>query len=154
MDTRAQRGFTLIELMIVVVIATILLGIAVPSYMTQVRQSRRVEAKTMLLDMASREERYLSTGANGSQYSQTPADLGYTGVLNNTTPQGSGYYALSVQACDVGATCGAAPGPSFIATATPLGTQVNDTECGTYTVDSLGNQTASGTGGSAHCWQN
>ena len=77
--TRALRGFTLVELMVVVVIATILLSIAVPSYMSQVRQSRRTEAKTAVLDLASREERYFST--NGSIYSVTPADLGYVGPL-------------------------------------------------------------------------
>ena len=64
MDFRAarfSRGMTLIELMMVVVIATILMSIAVPSYMSQVRQSRRIEAKTALLDLAGREERFFST---------------------------------------------------------------------------------------------
>ena len=39
-------GFTLVELMVVVAIATILFAIAVPSYITYVRQSRRTEART------------------------------------------------------------------------------------------------------------
>jgi len=52
--TPPAAGFTLVELMIVVVIASILLAIAVPSYMTQVRESRRTEAKTALLDLAGR----------------------------------------------------------------------------------------------------
>src|SRR6201987_6133436 len=72
-----SHGFTLVELMVVVVIATILLSVAVPSYMSQVRQSRRTEAKTAVLDLASREERYFST--NGAIYSTTPTHLGYSG---------------------------------------------------------------------------
>ncbi len=51
-SSRPTGGFTLIELMVVVAIATILFAIAVPSYMTYVRQSRRVEAKTAVLDLA------------------------------------------------------------------------------------------------------
>ena len=94
---------TLIELMVVVVIATILMSIAVPSYMSQVRQSRRIEAKTALLDLAGREERFFSTSVNGANYSQTSTDLGYP---VGAWPQvvGSGYYTVTV--------CGLGPGMS------------------------------------------
>src|SRR2546430_17273057 len=54
-------GFTLIELMVVVAIATILFSIAIPSYMSYIRQSRRTDAKTAVLELAGREERFLST---------------------------------------------------------------------------------------------
>ncbi len=84
-------GFTLVELMIVVAIATILFAIAVPSYMSQVRQSRRTEAKTALLDLAGREESFMST--NGSAYTNAAATLGYS-ALPATTP--NGYYTLTV----------------------------------------------------------
>ena len=47
--------------MVVVAIATILFAIAIPSYVTYIRESRRTEAKTAVLDLAGREERYLST---------------------------------------------------------------------------------------------
>src|SRR5215813_10091012 len=89
---RAAGGFTLIELMVVVVIATILLSIAVPSYMSQVRQSRRTEAKTAVLDLAGREERFFAT--NGVNYSQTNTDLGYPALP--ALGVGSGYYNLYV----------------------------------------------------------
>jgi len=148
-----SRGMTLIELMVVVVIATILVSIAVPSYMAQVRRSRRVEAKTALLELAGREERFLST--NGADYSQTPAELGYAAF---GVPIASGYYSLAVTRCQVGANCGpnAVPGPSYILTATPVaGTpQVNDTECGAYSVDSIGSQFSSGSQTAAYCWHN
>ena len=48
-----SAGFTLIELMVVVIIATILLSIAIPAYTSQIRKSRRTEARTAVLDLAS-----------------------------------------------------------------------------------------------------
>jgi type IV pilus assembly protein PilE len=50
-----SRGFTLVELMVVIVIASILMAIAIPSYKTSIRKSRRTDAKTALLDLAGRE---------------------------------------------------------------------------------------------------
>ena len=150
MSLRARhRGFTLIELMVVVVIATILLGIAVPSYMQQVRKSRRTDAKTALLDLAGREERFFSI--NGSLYSAQASDMGYAG-WGAANPVGSGYYAI--QAPVVAAGAGNAP-PSFTLTAVPIGTQVSDTTCASFTVDSTGRQRAFDTGGvdqTAVCW--
>ena len=150
---RRGAGFTLVELMIVVVIATILLGIAVPSYMQQVRQSRRTEAKTALLDLAGREERFLSTGTNGANYTSTAAQLGYTG-FGAANPIGSGYYFLTV--CSPACAPSAAPAPSYSITATPVAgqSQVRDTQCLALTVDSTGQQFASGTSGAAYCWGN
>ena len=156
---RCSRGFTLVELMIVLVIATILLAIAVPSYMNQVRQSRRTEARTALLDLAGREERYLSTAANGGQYSQAPADLGYTAF---GVPIGSGYYSLSVCSpassnCVAGLGMPnppAAPSYTIVATPVPGTSQVNDAQCLTFAVDSVGQQYATGNAGAAYCWSN
>jgi type IV pilus assembly protein PilE len=160
MDFRAarfSRGMTLIELMVVVVIATILMSIAVPSYMSQIRQSRRIEAKTALLDLAGREERYFSTSVTGANYSQLPADLGYA-AFGAGTPIGSGYYFLTVTACGIGANCGpnGIPGPSFVLTATPVAgsSQANDLQCTSFSVDSVGGQFATGTQTAAYCWAN
>ncbi|HXZ59648.1 MAG TPA: type IV pilin protein [Steroidobacteraceae bacterium] len=149
---KAVVGFTLIELMIVVVIATILLSIAIPSYMQQVRQSRRTEAKTAILDLAGREESFFST--NGSAYTAAAGSLGYT----TFNPIGSGYYQITVCVPAAG-NCTAGLGmpnppaaPSYTIVATPLGTQVNDTQCTAFAVDSTGQQFATGTGGTALCW--
>jgi type IV pilus assembly protein PilE len=153
-----SRGMTLMELMIVVVIASILVSIAVPSYMSQVRRGRRVEAKTAVLDLAGREERYFSTSATGANYSQTPGDLGYTALPANLP---SGYYNLSV--CAVGpGLAGACPpsaqaAPAFTVTATAIGTQTADLQCASFSVDNTGRQWATdstGADNTVYCWGN
>ncbi|HYL01842.1 MAG TPA: type IV pilin protein [Steroidobacteraceae bacterium] len=148
---RGDRGFTLVELMIVVAIATILLSIAVPAYMSYVRQSRRVEAKTAILDLASREERFFSTNPAG--YTVTPAQLGYTG-FGVANPVGSGYYYLTV--CSPACAPSALAAPSFTITATPVPgqSQTADTQCTSFSVDSGGQQYSTGTGTVAYCWGN
>jgi type IV pilus assembly protein PilE len=154
------RGFTLIELMVVVVIATILFAIALPSYQTQIRQSRRTEAKTALLDLAGREERYLSTAANGGNYSALPTDLGYPVGSNWPLNVGSGYYTVSVCVTPAGAAAACppsgAPGPSYTITATPVAgtSQAADLQCTSFSVDSVGQQYAGGSQTAVYCWGN
>jgi type IV pilus assembly protein PilE len=147
---RAPRGFTLVELMIVVAIGTILLAIAVPSYMSYMRQTRRIEAKTAVMDLAAREERYLSTNPTG--YTAAAANLGYTAL---PLVVGSGYYQLSVctPACAPSALAGAL---SYTVTATPVAGQGQDqdAQCLAFSVDSAGQQYASGSAGAPYCWAN
>jgi type IV pilus assembly protein PilE len=151
--TRSFRGFTLIELMVVVVIATILFSIAIPSYMSQIRQSRRTEAKTAVLDLAGREERYLST--NGAVYSLTPTDLGYVGAFPVLVGPDN-YYTITV--CSPAANCDPNPNPpaapSYYITATPVAgtSQAGDTQCTSFSVDSAGQQFSTGTNTSQQCW--
>jgi type IV pilus assembly protein PilE len=144
----AMTGFTLIELMVTLVVAAILLTIAIPAYQTQIRESRRTEAKTALLDLAGREETLYSTL---NLYSLTPTDVGYVG---NSFPVqvGSNYYTVNVQVPNPNS-----PAPSFLITATPVGgtSQALDGPCQSFSVDQLGNQTATDAGGAANnktCW--
>jgi type IV pilus assembly protein PilE len=144
----ASTGFSLIELMMAVTIVSILAGIAIPSYIKQVRQSRRTEARLALLDLAMREERFMTTN---NAYTSVPANLGYSG----TFPQviGSGYYQVSVCVA-AGAPCGsssATTGNLFLAQATPFGSQAADAQCTSFTLDSTGMQAATGTSSST-CW--
>src|SRR4051812_10796503 len=53
-----NRGFTLIELMIVVAVLAIIAAIAIPTYFSQVRKSRRSAAEGALQQIALLEERY------------------------------------------------------------------------------------------------
>ena len=153
---RPSQGFTLIELMVVVVIATILLSIAIPSYQSQIIQSRRTEAKTALLDLAGREERYLST--NPQAYTATATALGYAAF---PAAVGSNYYTVTVSciapvagalACDPN--LNAPSGPAYYLTATPVAgtSQANDTQCTSFSVDSTGAQWSTGTYTPQQCW--
>jgi type IV pilus assembly protein PilE len=133
-------GFTLVELMVTIVIATILLSIAIPAYTSQIRKSRRTEAKTTLLDLAGREERFFSTS---NAYTNSAQSLGYgsSGTVSSMSV-GSGYYTITVTA--VAANPGTTPPtpPSFSVTATAAGSQQADTLCYTFTVDSTGKQSS------------
>lgn len=53
-----ERGFTLIELMIVVAVVAILAAIAYPSYQEYVRKARRAQAKADLVELAQMAERF------------------------------------------------------------------------------------------------
>ena len=147
---RLVTGFTLIELMVTLVVAAVLLMIAIPSYMTQIRESRRTEARTTLLDLAGREETLYSTQ---NLYSTVPTTVGYLGA-GFPVLVGNGYYSVNVQVPNPAAP---AAQPSFLITATPVAgtSQALDAPCQSFSVDQLGNQTALNSGGavnSATCW--
>ncbi|MDB6107650.1 MAG: pilE1 [Gammaproteobacteria bacterium] len=143
-----SAGFTLIELMITLVVASILVTIAVPAYTNQIRKSRRTEARMALLDLASREERFMSTQ---NSYTASAANLGYSALPTNV---GSGYYAL--QAPVVVAATATAPA-TFTVSALPVtgGGQDKDTSCAVFKVDSTGKQSStdsSNTDSTTTCW--
>ena len=158
-------GFTLIELMIVVLVVSILVGIAVPSYQSQVRKSRRTDAKTALLDLATREAKFMTLN---NAYTTLPAAVGYSGTFPQAIGVGQ-YYTMSVcasTAAGTSATTVACPGAaagttSFIISATPVAgtSQANDTSCQYFAVDNTGAQFASssaggppGTDTTTSCW--
>src|ERR1700682_6449593 len=83
-------GFTLVELMVTVVVAAILFAIAVPTYTSQMQKARRTDARSALLDLAGREERFFSVS---TAYTATASQLGYAALGH---PIGSGYYKIDV----------------------------------------------------------
>jgi type IV pilus assembly protein PilE len=146
---RAQGGFTLIELMIAVAIVGILLRLAYPAYTASVKKSRRADAKTALLDVAQREERYLATT---NVYTVSAPAMGYaTGTTITTAAPMSvlsgskAYYEVAVSMPTT---------TQFIVTASPIaGTaQTQDTQCGSFSIDNTGKQSITGTGSAADCW--
>ncbi len=147
-------GFSLIELMIVLAIGALLAAIALPMYTKQVQHSRRVEARTALLDIAGREERYLSVSGS---YTTLPANLGYAaGAPAFPMAVGSGYYQVNVAVA-----VPAAPNPpTYTVSATPTAgsSQLKDLQCLYFSVNNTGKQFSSATGAagadtSATCWQ-
>ena len=107
---KARRGFTLIEVMIVVVIVGILAAIAYPSYQDYLRKGRRASAQTFVSEIAIREQQYL---LDARSYAATVA------ALNLTVPADvSPFYDITISATT--------PPPAFTITATPKGGQVPD----------------------------
>jgi type IV pilus assembly protein PilE len=141
---RRIAGFSLIELMVTVAVAATLAAIVIPTYQSQIRKSRRTEARTAVMDLATREERYYSVN---NDYSSSALQLGYgaADAQINTMSVGAGYYTVTVVA--IGAL---PPAPAtFTITATAVGSQAKDTGCLTFTVDDKGTQTSAP---AADCW--
>ena len=137
-----NSGFTLIELMIAVVVIGILAAIAIPNYSAYVIKGRRVDAKTALLELAAREERYFATN---NKYTITVTDLGYVAATNTSTfnagASSTVYYTVAISGT---------PATDFTGTATPIGNQASDTTCGSFAITNLGVQTVTGAG--TNCW--
>lgn len=144
-----SKGFSLIEMMIVVVIIAILAAIAIPIYQKQVQESRRTAAKTALLDIASREEKFYSTN---NYYTLQMASLGYSAaqITGNTLQApggGSNYYTVQFPAS------ASTQAQSYTAQAVPVaGSQQASDLCGTYQITDLGVQTNPGATQTTGCW--
>jgi type IV pilus assembly protein PilE len=144
MTARPQRGFTLIELMIVVAIVAILAAIAFPSYTQQVRKGRRVDAKSAMLDLAARQENFFATN---NRYSVSGTALNYGNNFPISLVTGSvTSYTMTVTQVAV---------TDYTITATPAGDQVADA-CNTYVLNNFGVQSNLTAGGAANtttgCW--
>lgn len=121
------RGFTLIELMIVVAVIGILASIAIPNYSDYVRKSRRADAQAALMELAQQLERHYT------------ANNAYTGATLNATVTGrvSLFYSIT---SSIGS-------QTYTITATPTARQSADT-CGTMTINHTGARTPT----TAGCW--
>ena len=138
----SPKGFTLVELMVVIVIVAVLAAIAIPGYTSQIRKSRRTEARNALLDAAAREERFYATN---NYYTVTGTDLGYGAALPVNV--GNNYYRLSGTCTIVNTRC-----TDYKLTAQAINAQLKDTACTALTLDQTGSQTATGTATTATCW--
>lgn len=74
-DRSWSRGFTLMEVMIVVVIVGILASVGFPAYKAYVDRAKRTEGKAFLMDIAARQERYFM---DNNTYAADATDLGYS----------------------------------------------------------------------------
>jgi len=133
LKNRRMRGFTLIELMIVVAVIGILAAIAYPSYQDSVRKAKRADAKEALLRIQLAEEKWR---VNNPTYTGT---LG-VGGLGMSATSNEGYYALAITANSATAT-------GFIVTADLIAN--NDPACDVMTLTVA---TAGNTRTPAACW--
>ncbi|MGI9288834.1 MAG: type IV pilin protein [Pseudomonadales bacterium] len=142
------RGFTLIEVMIVVAIIGVIAAIAFPSYQDGVQKSRRATAQGDLQQLRQAMERHFTK--NSFSYLGAAAAGGDTGAPAGTTfgsttsplEGGQPYYNLTISA---------ATANTYTLTATPIGAQVSDV-CGGLTLTNTGLRAS--LGASANCWEN
>lgn len=145
-NMKQQRGFTLMELMIVVAVIAILAGVAIASYSGQMRKGRRAAAQAELGELAQfMERRYTNENFYcGVADCSAPPALPFTASPKDDPKK---YYNLTVST-----PAPAAPAftPTFTLTATPIaGTDQVKDKCGTMTISQTGAKTAT----TADCWR-
>lgn len=127
-----QRGFTLMEVVIAMVILGILAAIAIPNYSEYTLRSHRSAVQAFISDVASRQTQFF---LDRRVYATSVAALNMA-----TPPDIASRYAVAIAT-------NAGPPATFQVTATPTGTQVGD-RCGALTVDQAGTKGAATT----RCW--
>lgn len=132
---KAVKGFTLIELMIVVAIIAILGAIAFPSYQDQVRKTRRATAQGDLMELASFMER---------SFTENNTYVGAVIPFAQSPRSGTAYYTIAN-------VIAAGPPSTFTLTATAQGAGGQSSDgCGNMTLNQAGAKTH--TGAEAGCW--
>jgi type IV pilus assembly protein PilE len=140
---KSMRGFSLIELMMVVAIGGILLSVALPSYQQQVVRTKRASAAGCLMELAQFMERVY---ASNIRYDQ---NAGASTVLPATTCRSdlSSSYSFAFAS-------GEPTARTFSVQATPTGSQATrDTACGTLGINQAGTKSETGTDTVAGCWR-
>ena len=142
-----QIGFTLIEMMVVVVIVSILAAVGYPSYMQYVTRSNRQAARAMIYALADRQEQFF---LDNKTYADSLSTLGYADDTIGISRDGQQTaaddedrtYDLTVTDSDA---------TSYTIEAAPYGVQADrDTDCGSLSLTSAGLR--SQTGASDKCW--
>lgn len=139
-----SQGFTLIELMIVVVIVAVLASVAYPNYIEHVRRGHRSDAKALLLEAAQLMERNFT---QSNSYSTTSAGTAVTLPFSQSPRSGTARYNIAFAA-------GSPTATTFVIQATPTGSMSGD-PCGTLGINQLGQKTKTGGDASrtaADCW--
>ena len=135
---RFQKGFSLIELMIVVAVIGILAAVAYPAYQDYVIRSKRADAMNALSAGRIAQEKYR---ANAVSFATNVSQLDGVGSTSN-----DGYYDVSVNSSSQ---------TDFLMIASPAtgSSQVNDIECGAFAVNRSGPTSGGGSYADLDCWE-
>lgn len=147
MNKLLNRGFTLIELMIVVAIVAILASVAYPAYTSSILKGKRAEARAALTELMQQQERYMTQNNTYLAFSNTagttnPASVPFKTYSGDSAVNPSYYLSASV--------CGALNiNECVTVSAAPV---QSDPEVGTLQILSSGTKTCTGTR-PAVCWK-
>lgn len=136
-----KKGFSLIEIMVVIVIISILTSIAAVSYRAYIVKARRTAAQEDLMQFQQRMEEYFSLNHNYGTKEKCAE------VFPKNGPESGGFYKL---------TCELVSGYKLVATATKQGNQdTSDGECAVmylYRNGTRGGGKAGTSGSDNACW--
>jgi len=132
-----QKGFTLMELMIAIVIVAILAAVAVPSYQSYTIKTRRATATGCLLEIAQLMERHHTVNMSYTGFALPNPPMQCIGNL-------AGHYSFTVTNLAA---------RTYTLNAAPQGAQASKdpSSCGTLTIDQAGQKGAGG--GVSTCWK-
>lgn len=134
---KRQKGFTLIELMIVVAILAIIAAVAYPSYMEYLKKGRRATAQTFMMEIANKQSQYLLDARNYA----VSGDATAIATLGLTVPSDvSPYYDIKVDPA------AATNPPSYTIVATPKAGSAQASDH-VLTLDHQGAKTCAGSAG-------
>lgn len=114
-----SKGFTLIELMIVVAIMGILIAVAYPNYASYISKTRRSDAQGVLVNFANAMERHFTADNTYGGAANGGADTGAPSIFPTQAPVDGNtkYYNLTIVSAD---------GTGYVLRAAPIGAQVGD----------------------------
>jgi len=132
-----DKGITLIELMIVIVVIGILATVAYPMYRDYAARAKRTEARAALLKIATKQESYY---LQNNSYTTDLRQLGFNVSSNYVSDSGS--YRINVNSADAS---------NFSATATYILADNELDKCASFTIDGRGLKSSAPR---ADCWSN
>lgn len=141
-NKNSQSGFTLTELMIVLVIVGLMAAFALPSYRDQALRSARTDAKADLATYAQElQECYSQTGNFGHNDCKN--------IIGSSKTSSEGKYTIAF--------VGTPTAEAYTLRATPISGkgQERDTDCASFTINNLGQQSALDSGNADNtdeCW--
>lgn len=148
MHVKHTRGFTIVELMVVLIIIAILAAVAYPSYQESILKTKRSEGRAALMRTMQQQERHYSQHASYVAFSAASADAEEKSFRWYSGDNASNsFYEISAEACS-GQNIRDCVKLSAVPGTQNVNHQYHDPVCGRLTLTSEGEKSA----GAGHCW--